>query len=211
MHIGWRPQIAEIAQMNESDPHIENNLLNSLKAFLGSHFLLNVINSIQSDIIIKDHKSGFDSIQLFNRVYKLAIRSSNQQYTDLNTELEFLESYAALEHMRYPKHRIKIHTDSSLDPNIEIPSFVVQSLLESVWLSGLERDKNTDLSITVQDNQILFSFSGPTGTFKIHPKVEAKTRLALDRLAMMNEDTELDNSIIQSDDTYLKVLLKPCS
>jgi len=28
---------------------------------------------------------------------------------------------------------------------------------------------------------------------------------------MMNEDTELDNSIIQGDDTYLKVLLKPCS
>ena len=197
--------------MNESDPHIENNLLNSLKAFLGSHFLLNVINSIQSDIIIKDHKSGFDSIQLFNRVYKLAIRASNNQFTDLNSELEFIESYAALEHMRYPKHRIKIHSDTCVDPNTEIPSFVVQSLLESVWLSGLERDMNTDLTISVHENKILLSFSGPAGTFKIHPKVEAKTRLALDRLAVMNDDRELDNSIIQSEDAYLKVVLNPRS
>ena len=95
--------------------------------------------------------------------------------------------------------------DPSVDINAQIPVYIIQSILESVWLSGLERDCNTDLSISQINDQLILDFKGPTGSFKIHPKVEAKTRLALDRLALMNNDPNLDYSVKMTEDVFVSI------
>ena len=91
--------------MPDKNLHIANSLLNSFKAFVGSHFLLNIVNAIQSDVILNNNKSAFDTLQRFNRVYKLAIRNSNDQLIPLEQEISFINEYIGLEQIRFPQHK----------------------------------------------------------------------------------------------------------
>ena len=180
--------------MPQNKLEIENNLLNSLKAFLGSHFLLNIVNSIQSDVVLKNEKSAFGTLQLFNRVYKSAIRLSNDQITDLGSEVSFLRDYLALEQIRFHDHRIPM-LKCSISDETHVPSFVMQSMLENAILMALQdkSDKYTLQLDSSDSNQVRLTIDRERNQQEyIHPKVRPKVDLALSRLNILKANNLVD-------------------
>ncbi|MBO6516345.1 MAG: histidine kinase [Bacteroidia bacterium] len=189
--------------------HIANNLLNSFKAFIGSHFALNVVNSIQSDVILKDNASAFETLQLFNRVYKTAIRSSNEHFVDLETETAFLKDYLTLEQLRFPGLKSARITTGNINPESQVPSFVFQSLLENGLLLSLA---NSSGKIRIHINQvgdeITFSLKLDAKTNQpFHTKVEAKTQLAIQRLELLQEHRYIRYQLDWSSDLFMHLTL----
>ncbi len=173
--------------MPQDDLHSDNNLLNSFKAFMGSHFALNVINSIQSDIILKDNTSAFGTLQIYSRLYKTSIRHSNEQYVLLSDEIDLLKDYLSLEQIRFSEYRIPSIKEIHIDPQTTVPSFIFQSLVENALLLSLT-DKTNHLKITIADTdqstQLKISLTPKPGK-NIHQKVQSKVDLAIERLEVM--------------------------
>jgi LytS/YehU family sensor histidine kinase len=175
--------------MPQDDLHSDNNLLNSFKAFMGSHFALNVINSIQSDVILKDNTSAFSTLQLYSRLYKTSVRHSNEQWVLLSDEIELLKDYLSLEQIRFSEYRVPSIREIHVDEYTKVPSFIYQSLVENGLLLSLS-DKNNHLKIVITDSEestILAVSLEPRSSEHIHKKVESKVQLALKRLEVMKE------------------------
>ncbi len=173
--------------MPNDNPHITNSLLNSFKAFVGSHFLLNIINGIQSDVILKAHKSAFDTLQLFNRVYKLALKQSNEQFTRLEETLTFLTVYGALEQIRFPNRKFPTIKIDGINPENSIPTFVLQPFVENAWLLFLETKLHSfNISIATKDNTCSLLIDLKTDA-QTHGKTNAKIELAFLRLELLQD------------------------
>lgn len=196
--------------MLDQKSHIENSLLNSFKAFIGSHFLLNCINSIQSDVILNNQKSAFDLLQRFNRLYKSALRASNNQFNPIQDEIDFLQNYLALEHIRFPSHNApRIKTDIR-NEDLSIPSFVFQSLIENAWLLALETTKSK-MAVTIKSNdeELVCDISiQPQPDSHIHDKVKSKTELALYRLDLLKNNDLIDYNITWNSKTFQTISIK---
>ncbi|MBI1307552.1 MAG: hypothetical protein GC181_13200 [Bacteroidetes bacterium] len=173
------------------DHQSDHNLLNSFKAFIGSHFMLNVINTIQSDLLLSRTSDAFQTLQGFNRLYKYALSSSNEQLTPVEKEVAFLNQYLDMEQKRFGNGRFpKSVTTKNLDPDLWLPSFVYQSLLENIVLLSLEVDAEmVKVHLECSENQVQFRADiQPVPDKKIHPKIEAKYNLALQRLEILKKE-----------------------
>ncbi|MFT7591712.1 MAG: LytS/YehU family sensor histidine kinase [bacterium] len=194
--------------MPNENPNIANSLLNSFKAFVGSHFLLNVINAIQSDVILKENKSAFDTIQRFNRVYKLALRLSNDQFASIEDEVAFVQVYAALEQMRFPQNKFPQINIASIDDETTVPSFIFQSLIENAWLLHLESNKKPfKIAMSSQDNTTNLTID-LVSSFTVHSKVQLKVKLALDRLTLLQNEGLITYDLVWNQKSFLNLTLK---
>lgn len=195
--------------MPNENLHIANSLLNSFKAFTGSHFLLNIINAIQSDVILNNNKSAFDILQRFNRLYKLAIRNSNDQLITLEQEVSFLNEYIGLEQIRFPQHKFPKIPTTKLDLSTEVPSFVFQSLIENAWLLSLENSKSSPkvkLLTNAKKVDLEIQLKSPE---TIHPKVANKVELALDRLSQLQKNELLTFDLNWSKPNFMTLTIHP--
>ena len=194
--------------MPNENPNIANSLLNSFKAFVGSHFLLNVINAIQSDVILKENKSAFDNIQRFNRAYKLALRLSNDQFASIEDEVAFVQVYAALEQMRFPQNKFPKINTATIDEETAVPSFIFQSLIENAWLLHLESNKKPfKIEMSSQDytsNLNIDLLSSST----VHSKVQLKVKLALDRLTLLQNEGLITYELEWNQKSFLNLTIK---
>lgn len=194
--------------MSNENPNISNSLLNSFKAFVGSHFLLNVINAIQSDVILKEHKSAFETIQRFNRVYKLALRLSNDQFAALEDEIAFIQVYGALEQIRFPQQKFPKIDITGIDDETPVPTFIFQSLIENAWLLHLESNKKPfKIAISAQDNECHLGID-LTSASSIHSKVQPKVKLALDRLALLKTEGLITYELGWDQKSFLNLTIK---
>ena len=173
--------------MPNDNPHIANSLLNSFKAFVGSHFLLNIINGIQSDVILKAHKSAFETLQLFNRVYKLALKQSNEQFASVEETLTFLKVYGALEQIRFPNRKFPTINQSGTNAETSVPTFVFQPFLENAWLLFLEsKAKSFKVSVSTEEESCTCMIDLKSDA-PIHSKSKAKIDLAMNRLELLQD------------------------
>ena len=155
---------------------------------MGSHFLLNIINAVQSDIILKKNKEGFELIQLFNRVYKAAIRASNVQTHTISEEIAFLNAYLKLEQTRTTRSIPSLKC-SVEDEEVSVPSFVFQSLVENALLqcSEVKGAKMSCELVSDSHNTRLILDVTPSPSAELHDKTFAKTQLAIDRFNQLVE------------------------
>jgi two-component system, LytTR family, sensor histidine kinase AlgZ len=195
---------------------LDNSLLNSFKAFTGSHFMFNVVNAIQSDLLLDKNKDAFHTLQIFNRLYKYAVRCSNEQWTTLEDEIQFLNQYLAMEHIRFNSDMFpKSISCGPYDKEAIVPTFVFQSFLENAILLSLEQDKSDSLSIIITQNAEVITLQLNLSTPKdvtYHPKIEQKTKYAGERLNLLSELglckfdlTFEDESFMQLDINYLEM------
>lgn len=194
--------------MSNENLHISNSLLNSFKAFAGSHFLLNVINGIQSDVILKNNTSAFEMLQTYNRMYKNAIRSSNEQCTTLDGEINFLNDYLALEHIRFPKAKFNRIENHAWHNTATVPTYIFQSLIENALLLSLTNDAKLNINFSQNQNsfQLILKLSD-TPSEITHTKVKPKVELALHRLELLKQFELFDFEILWNTKSFMQLTL----
>ena len=157
----------------------------SLNSSMNRHFIFNALNSIQYYINRQDKLSANKYLSNFAKLIRKNLDSSQENLSYLSSELERIDLYLSLEHMRFQdKFEYEISVSDKVDPNtVKIPSMLLQPFLEnSIWHGILPKEEkgkiqlNIDRSlsgaikITIDDNGIGVkqSLANKNGKDRIH-------------------------------------------
>jgi len=128
----------------------------SLNASMNRHFIFNALNSIQYYINKQDKKAANDYLTNFAKLIRKNLDDAQNNLVSLAEELERLELYLSLEHMRFNnKFNYKIKLDEDIDAeSVKIPSMLIQPFVEnSIWHGILPMDKKGIVMIDIKKNE----------------------------------------------------------
>lgn len=119
----------------ETQKIINTMEMKTLRAQINPHFIFNSLNSIQKFVLSNDVLNASDYIGKFSRMIRMVLENSIENNTTIEMEKSLLQYYLDLEQMRTgDKFDYDIAIDSSLDPEMIIPSMLAQPYLEnSIW------------------------------------------------------------------------------
>lgn len=112
--------------------------LRALKAQLNPHFLFNSLNSLRALLPVELERPR-EAITRLADLLRAALASGHEQLVPLGRELETVENYLALEHLRHESRlrwRIEIQPEARTRP---VPPFLVQGLVENAVKHGVDR------------------------------------------------------------------------
>ena len=100
----------------------------ALNASMNRHFIFNALNSIQYYINSKDKLSANKYLTSFAKLIRKNLDSSQKNMIPLSEELERLQLYLQLEHMRFKnKFEYELLIDEAVDvDNIQVPTMLLQ-------------------------------------------------------------------------------------
>jgi two-component sensor histidine kinase len=152
----------------------------SLNSSMNRHFIFNALNSIQYYINRQDRLAANKYLSDFARLIRKNLDSSQETLTPLRDEMERLELYLKLEHMRF---KDKFEYSISIDPDIpqdliKVPAMLLQPFLEnSIWHGLLPKKeagwvkvnlsrRDNSLHMIIEDNGVGIenSLKSKTGT-----------------------------------------------
>lgn len=127
----------------------------ALNANMNRHFVFNALNSIQFHINRQDRATASRYLTSFAKLIRKNLDASQSDTTSLAEELDRLELYLKLEHMRFKdKFRYSISTDPEVDSqSVRIPAMMLQPYVEnSIWHGILPMEGQGHVSIDVRLN-----------------------------------------------------------
>ncbi len=136
----------------------------TLNSSLNRHFIFNALNSIQYYINRKDRVSANKYLSSFAKLIRKNLDSSQTNTTTLREELERLDLYLVLEHMRFrDKFEYSIEVDPAIDQDfVKVPSMLLQPFLEnSIWHGILPKNEPGELLVQIskKDDKIEFTIT----------------------------------------------------
>ena len=106
--------------------------LQALRSQMNPHFIFNCLNAIQDFILKNDAASAKYYLSMFSKLIRITLNGSRKTNVSLIDEIAFLELYLNLEKMRFSdKFIYRIDKIGIDDPNIEIPSMILQPFIEN--------------------------------------------------------------------------------
>jgi len=124
--------------------------LKALRSQMNPHFIFNALNSIQGLILEQKTVTSYDYIVLFAKLVRNTLNYSSKDFISIHDEIEFLEVYLKLEHLRFGKD-FTYSIDYLSDKDIEVPSLIIQPFIENALLHGLLHKKgDKKLNITFE-------------------------------------------------------------
>lgn len=181
-----------------------------LRAQLNPHFLFNCLNSIQRLYVDGKVSKANDFIADFAQLMRDILEKTGRTTIPLYEEIEFIEAYLSLEKRRLgDKFDYEIIMEDEVrNSDIEVPSFIVQPLVENALLHGIlptnrkgkvrilvDRPDNQSLSITIEDDGVGFYQSTEKsvkhksrGLELIHTRLGKKGRLLIEEIKNINQD-----------------------
>ena len=161
----------------EKERKVKLNLeLRSIRSQLNPHFVFNALGSIQGLINTNEIHKANQYLSEFSNLLRDSLKSSDKDFVPLGIELKMIESYLRLEQLRFG-FDYKIDVDDSLNiSEIQIPSLLIQPLIENAvkhGIAGMKQDgkiaidffrKDKTVYIRINDNGKGFDLSdGSTG------------------------------------------------
>ena len=124
----------------------------SLKAQVNPHFMFNVLNSIQSQIMSGNADNASLYLGDFSKLMRKNLDSFSESFISLKEEMEIIVLYLKLEKIRF-KNRLnyEIKIDENIDvKKIQILPMLLQPLVENAVLHGLSPlEAGGDIMVTV--------------------------------------------------------------
>lgn len=133
----------------------------SLNSSMNRHFIFNALNSIQYYINRQDRMAANRYLSDFAKLIRKNLDSSQENLTPLREEIERLELYLKLEHMRFKdKFDYEVSVDPSLNlDQVKVPAMLLQPFLEnSIWHGLLPKEApgSVKVKITLVEGHIEF-------------------------------------------------------
>jgi two-component system LytT family sensor kinase len=150
----------DLVKLNQLKTQAE---LQTLQSKINPHFLYNSLNAIASLIHEDADKAETMTLNL-SRLFRYSLNSDQQNLCTIRQEIAILETYLAIEKVRFGERiEFKIDVAESLYEE-KIPRFLIQPLVENAFKHGLKnvadggvlevaiRKNNSQLEIVVSDN-----------------------------------------------------------
>lgn len=125
----------------------------ALNANMNRHFVFNALNSIQYHINKQDRATASRYLTSFAKLIRKNLDASQNDTTTLAEELERLELYLVLEHMRFKdKFEYVLHVEPGVDvAQAKLPAMMLQPYVEnSIWHGILPMEGTGTVRIEVK-------------------------------------------------------------
>ncbi|MFK7922243.1 MAG: histidine kinase [Bacteroidia bacterium] len=121
--------------------------LKSLRSQMNPHFIFNSLNSVNSFIAKNEPRAANKYLSEFARLMRGVLENSEQEFIPLQTEIQILELYLGLEHLRFQdRFEYEFSVSPELDrDSILIPPMLVQPYIENAVWHGLRYKKEKGL------------------------------------------------------------------
>jgi sensor histidine kinase YesM len=146
-------------QLLEIKKLLAESQLMALRAQMNPHFVFNCLNSIQECIVTQKYGEASLYLNKFAKLFRSVLNNSGKVMVTLAEEIEVLDLYLTLEHMRFEKSfTYTIYTDEELEADeILIPSMLLQPYVENALWHGLmhkEGDRKLCIGFTKKTDNI---------------------------------------------------------
>jgi len=131
--------------------------LHALKLQLHPHFLFNTFHAIS--ILMRQHKheDAMDTIAVLSNFLRYVLDNTGAQEVALQQELDFLESYLAIEQIRFGSN-LTVETDVGADAQqAQVPNLILQPLVENAIRHGIgpsERPGHIEVTARREGDQL---------------------------------------------------------
>ncbi len=123
--------------------------LQTLQSKINPHFLYNSLNSIAS-LIREDADKAEDMTLKLSRLFRYSINSPQENLAPLTEEMEIVNTYLAIEKVRFGDRLNFITNIDESVINSQIPRFLLQPLVENALKHGLnDMASNGELKISI--------------------------------------------------------------
>ena len=130
--------------------------MKALRAQINPHFIFNCMNSINQMILEKKDKKASGYLTKLGKLIRLILENVDEPDVSLNDELTMLETYIALESLRFNgkiNYNIKIGEDIDLE-NTYLPAMVLQPFVENaIWHGLMPKKKHSSGLISISIEQ----------------------------------------------------------
>ncbi|WAC40086.1 sensor histidine kinase [Pedobacter sp. SL55] len=155
---------ADLIRLNQLKTQAE---LQALQSKINPHFLYNALNAITS-LIHEDPDKAEDMTIKLSKLFRYSINSQHENFCSLQEEIEILNTYLAIEKVRFGD---RIHFNLQIDENlgnVQFPRFLLQPLVENALKHGLKNTyengilavkiykTHNEITVWVADNGIPF-------------------------------------------------------
>lgn len=138
--------------------------LRALQMQLEPHFLFNTLNAVTALVELGRSEEALQTLDHLNTILRMVLQRNTPSKIPLAQELEIVESYLAIERVRFAD---RLRVDLNLDPNALdglVPCFLLQPIVENAIRHGIanrERDGcieasarkvGTSIQLRVRDN-----------------------------------------------------------
>lgn len=113
--------------------------LRAVQMQLEPHFLFNTLNAVTTLVELGRREQALETLEHLNTVLKLVLKRNTPSKIPLAQELEVLESYLAIEQVRFAD---RLRVDINLDPDTLdglVPCFLLQPIVENAIRHGIAR------------------------------------------------------------------------
>jgi ligand-binding sensor domain-containing protein/putative methionine-R-sulfoxide reductase with GAF domain len=146
-------------QLLEIKKLLAESQLMALRAQMNPHFVFNCLNSIQECIVTQKYGEASLYLNKFSKLFRSVLNNSGKVMVTLAEEIEVLDLYLTLEHMRFEKSfTYTIDKDEELETDeILIPSMLLQPYVENALWHGLmhkQGDRRLSVSFTRKNNAV---------------------------------------------------------
>lgn len=152
------------SKLEQEKTELEKENVQSQLAFLRTqispHFFMNTLNNIHSQIDINTEDAK-DSIIKLSKLMRHLLYDSQEDFTSLSKEVEFIRSYINLMKLRYSeKVNIKVEIPENL-PDKQIPPLLFTSLIENAFKHGISYSNGSfiHLKIELVKDMIIFNLT----------------------------------------------------
>lgn len=131
--------------------------LNYLKAQLHPHFFFNTMNNIYSLALYRSEKTA-PIVEELSQMMRYIIYEGKKDKVPLQTEIEFLKNFVALEKIRHEDNVSISFTVQGDSDQVLIPPLLFMPLLENSFKHGIDNNKNfwVEVAMLVENNEIIF-------------------------------------------------------
>jgi LytS/YehU family sensor histidine kinase len=119
--------------------------LRALQMQLEPHFLFNTLNAITTLVELGRQKQAAEMLTHLNAILKSTLKRTTPEKVPLSQELEIIESYLAIEQVRFAD---RLHIEIKVDPGALdglVPCFLLQPIVENAIRHGITSCENAGL------------------------------------------------------------------
>jgi hypothetical protein len=148
--IGYYQRLREKESAAEQlETEVANAKLAALRMQLNPHFLFNTMNGISS-LMRTDVDAADEMLEQLSSLLRMTLERGNVQLIPLHEEIEFIETYLAMQEVRYSG---RVTRRMTVDPALHdalVPAMFLQPVVENAFAHGISKlDRCGELSIEV--------------------------------------------------------------
>jgi LytS/YehU family sensor histidine kinase len=148
--------------------------LQALQMQLEPHFIFNTLNALTTLVELSRKDEAIEVLEHLNTILKSVLKRNTPGKIPLAQELEIVESYLAIERVRFAD---RLRVDINLDPaalNGLVPCFLLQPIVENAIRHGISQRKSEGCIETIAKRvgtrmQLQVRDNGPGANGKSHP------------------------------------------